>query len=219
MCLFVAATQWSPGSSDPGGGVLDVELPDVGLERALVSQESHHGECADRVGRKSTALNWSSLQVISFASTPRPLALTSSTRGSRLSSRPCRIRYVPAGGALFIARVDSVVAGCVGLRPIDSLTGEMKRLYVRPAWRSVGFGRRLVDAVIHVARQAGYRELRLDTLPSMASAMALYQRLGFVEIPPYNTPHLPGTCFFSLDLVEGSWSRLSLRNRAGLPLG
>jgi ribosomal protein S18 acetylase RimI-like enzyme len=77
----------------------------------------------------------------------------------------------------------------------------MKRLYVRPAHRKSGLGQQLVQAVIEAARRAGHRELRLDTLASMASAQALYRRLGFVEIPPYNTAHLPGTRFYSLDLT------------------
>ena len=76
----------------------------------------------------------------------------------------------------------------------------MKRLYVRPAYRESGLGKRLVEAAIDAARRTGYRELRLDTLSSMTSAQALYRRLGFVEIPPYNTTHLPGTRFYSLDL-------------------
>ncbi|HEU4992663.1 MAG TPA: GNAT family N-acetyltransferase [Luteimonas sp.] len=111
------------------------------------------------------------------------------------------VPYVPPSGALLVARVDGDVAGCVGLRPLDGRTGEMKRLYVRPAYRSWGLGKRLVEAVIHAARQAGYGELRLDTLPSMASAQALYHRLGFVEIPPYNHKHLPGTRFYALALA------------------
>lgn len=109
--------------------------------------------------------------------------------------------YVPPSGALLVAHAGSDVAGCVGLRRLDSHTGEMKRLYVRPAYRSWGLGKRLVESVIHAARQAGCRELRLDTLPSMASAQALYHRLGFVEIPPYNNTHLPGTRFYALKLV------------------
>jgi GNAT superfamily N-acetyltransferase len=109
--------------------------------------------------------------------------------------------YVPPGGALLIARAGGEVAGCAGLRPIGDRMGEMKRLYVRSAHRKSGLGQQLVQAVIEAARRAGHRELRLDTLASMASAQALYRRLGFVEIPPYNTAHLPGTRFYSLDLT------------------
>ncbi len=109
--------------------------------------------------------------------------------------------YAPPKGALLVAHTGAEVAGCVGLRPLDSRTGEMKRLYVRPAYRSWGLGKRLVEAVINAARQAGYSELRLDTLPSMASAQALYHRLGFVEIPPYSNTHLPGTRFYALELA------------------
>jgi ribosomal protein S18 acetylase RimI-like enzyme len=108
--------------------------------------------------------------------------------------------YVPPRGALLIAHVDGETAGCVALRPLDERTGEMKRLYVRPAFRSTGLGRRLVEAVVGAAHRACYVELRLDTLPAMTSAQGLYRRLGFVEIPPYNTRHLPGTRFFSLKL-------------------
>lgn len=112
--------------------------------------------------------------------------------------------YVPPSGALLIAHVGGDVAGCVALRPLDDRTGEMKRLYVRPGFQGLGLGRRLVEAVIDQARTAGYAELRLDTLASMVSAQALYRRLGFVEIPPYNDAHLPDTRFYSLDLVDGA---------------
>lgn len=108
--------------------------------------------------------------------------------------------YMPPRGALLIAQAGPDVAGCVALRPLDAHCGEMKRLYVRPAHRKSGLGKRLVEAVIDAARVAGYRELRLDTLPGMASAQALYHRLGFIEIPPYNAKHLPGTRFYSFDL-------------------
>lgn len=110
--------------------------------------------------------------------------------------------YVPPGGALLIAHAGSDVAGCVGLRPSDATTGEMKRLYVRPAYRNVGLGKRLVEAVIQAAGRAGYRELRLDTLCSMLPAQALYRRLGFVEIAEYNSAHLPGTRFYALKLAR-----------------
>jgi putative acetyltransferase len=109
--------------------------------------------------------------------------------------------YTAPWGALLIANAGTAVAGCAALRRLDANSGEMKRLYVRAAYRSSGAGRRLVEAVIDAARRAGYRELRLDTLPSMLAAQALYLRLGFVEIAAYNDTHLPGTRFFALDLA------------------
>jgi GNAT superfamily N-acetyltransferase len=109
--------------------------------------------------------------------------------------------YVPPAGALLIAHVGDDVAGCVGMRPLGAHTAEMKRLYVRASCRGHGLGERLVQAVIDAARRAGCRELRLDTLHSMGSAQALYRRLGFVEIPPYGTGHLPGTRFYALGLA------------------
>ncbi len=109
--------------------------------------------------------------------------------------------YVPPGGALLIARARDAAAGCVALRRIDARAGEMKRLYVRRAWRGSGLGRRLVEAAIEAARRARYEELRLDTLPTMAAAQALYSSMGFVEIAPYGGRHLPGTRFYSLRLA------------------
>ena len=108
--------------------------------------------------------------------------------------------YEPPRGALFIAYVDSAVAGCVALRPLNDGTAEMKRLYVRPSYRSSGVGNYLVDAVIDAARQAGFRTLRLDTLASMTSAQALYRKLGFRAIAPYYASPIAGTVFMSLPL-------------------
>ena len=73
------------------------------------------------------------------------------------------VPYVPPKGTLLVAYAGTDVAGCVGLRSLDSRTGEMKRLYVRSAYRSLGLGKRLVEAVIHAAKRAEYNELRLDT--------------------------------------------------------
>jgi ribosomal protein S18 acetylase RimI-like enzyme len=109
--------------------------------------------------------------------------------------------YEPPRGALLVAEVDGHAAGCVALRRLDDHSAEMKRLYVRPDFRSLGLAKRLVAAVILAARQAGYRELKLDTLPSMVSAQELYRKLGFAEIPPYNSTHLPGTRFYALRLA------------------
>lgn len=115
--------------------------------------------------------------------------------------------YEPPGGALFIAQLDGNIAGCVGLRQLEPGVGEMKRLYVRPCWRGMGLGKCLIEAVIHKARQAGQRELRLDTLPSMTSAQALYRQLGFIAIAPYNDNYLPGTRCYSLDLQAAAAAR------------
>ncbi len=109
--------------------------------------------------------------------------------------------YLPPAGALLLAQAGQDIAGSVALRPLPGGAAEMKRLYVRPAFRSCGLGKRLVEAVIHTAREAGYRELRLDTLASMGPAQALYERLGFTEIPPYSSKYLPGTRFYALKLT------------------
>jgi putative acetyltransferase len=108
--------------------------------------------------------------------------------------------YAPPAGALLIARSRADAAGCVGLRQLEPDIGELKRLYVRPPYRSAGLGKRLVEAVVNTARAAGYHELRLDTLQTMTPARALYRSLGFVEIAPYSDNYLPGTKFYSLSL-------------------
>ena len=98
--------------------------------------------------------------------------------------------------ALFIADQDGVAAGCVGLREVDRGTAEMKRLYVRPAWRGRGIGRALAEAAIAAARSAGYARIVLDSLPKMHEARALYRSLDFSETAPYLAQPTPGaSCF------------------------
>lgn len=114
-------------------------------------------------------------------------------------------KYTPPEGALLLARLpNSTPVGCVALRSMDLAgSAEMKRLYVAPDARGTGLGRRLVEAVVQEAHRLGYREIRLDTLPSMDDAQALYRRFGFEETPPYYDTPVAGTVFLRLMLGQG----------------
>ena len=110
--------------------------------------------------------------------------------------------YVPPRGGLWIAEEAEGPAGCVALRPLDSGAAELKRLFVRDAFRGRGLGRMLALRAIGFAREAGYPEVRLDTLPRMAEAQALYAALGFRDIAPYNDNPVGGVRFMGLDLRQ-----------------
>ncbi len=112
-------------------------------------------------------------------------------------------KYAPPHGALFIAvTTDGEAVGCVALRPVEPDGAcEMKRLYVAPAGRGSGLGKALMQAVIREARRIGYREMRLDTLPSMTTAQAMYREAGFVSIDPYYDTPVGGSVFMALDLT------------------
>lgn len=112
--------------------------------------------------------------------------------------------YAEPRGALLVAEVEGAVAGCCALRPLDAAdypnASEMKRLYVRKAFRGFGLGRELAEAMLDRARQAGYACVLLDTLDDMESARALYTDLGFEEIPPYYHNPIAGAHYLKVDI-------------------
>lgn len=123
--------------------------------------------------------------------------------------------YAPPRGALLIARVDGHLAGCCALRPLDTAdypnAAEMKRLYVRRPFRGLGLGRQLAEAMLDAARRAGYDCVLLDTLDDMEAARALYEDLGFDEIPPYYHNPIAGSHYLKADLWSSAPAPLSSR--------
>jgi ribosomal protein S18 acetylase RimI-like enzyme len=116
--------------------------------------------------------------------------------------------YAPPGGVLLLALVDGEVAGCGAVRPLPDSdyanACEMKRLYVRRAFRKFGLGRQLAQALMDRAAEAGYSTMLLDTLDDMEAARGLYASLGFEEIPPYYYNPIPGAHYLKAELAWGA---------------
>ncbi len=128
--------------------------------------------------------------------------LTFQAFSSELASLPGH--YAGPRGALLLALVDDAVAGCCAMRPMDEAdyanACEMKRLYVRKAFRGFGLGRQLAETTMDAARRAGYTHILLDTLDDMEAARALYDELGFEEIPPYYHNPIAGAHYLKAEL-------------------
>ncbi len=116
--------------------------------------------------------------------------------------------YAAPGGALLVAVLDGVPAGCGAMRALPDANYpnacEMKRLFVRPALRRTGLGRQLAQRLVDLATQAGYSHLLLDTLDTMEAAREMYASLGFEEIPPYYFNPIPGAHYLKVDLEAGT---------------
>lgn len=110
--------------------------------------------------------------------------------------------YAMPYGRLYLARVNGRAAGCAAFRQLDADSCEFKRLYVRPEFRGMDLGRRLMETAIADARSCGYCHGYLDTLERLHPAVALYEKLGFRRIPAYYENPLPGVCYFRIDLKK-----------------
>lgn len=109
--------------------------------------------------------------------------------------------YAPPSGRLLLFYDNDEISGCIALRKLDEATCEMKRLFLRKAFRGKGWGRKMVAAIIEAGREIGYTKMRLDTLPGrMEEAIALYRSFGFREIDPYYHNPTEHTLFMELDL-------------------
>jgi ribosomal protein S18 acetylase RimI-like enzyme len=130
-----------------------------------------------------------------FATSARDPAFSQclATQGAEAEVAALPGDYAPPRGRLLLARVGGTVAGCIALRPAEPAGAcEMKRLFVRPAFRGSGAGRALVNALMKEAAAAGYRRMVLDTLPSMVAAQKLYRELGFSVIAPSKSHPVEG---------------------------
>ena len=109
-------------------------------------------------------------------------------------------KYVQSGGAIVLAYVDDEPAGCIALLPHSQSDCEMKRLFVRPAYRKSGLGRELVQLLLDLASEKGFTVMKLDTLNKLQPAIKLYEQFGFIHINAYYNNPLPGVVYMEKEL-------------------
>jgi putative acetyltransferase len=109
-------------------------------------------------------------------------------------------QYAPPDGCLILVRVENQIAGCAALRCFEANVCEMKRLYLRPQFRKLGLGRQMAMMILDEAIKRGYKKMRLDTLPSMTEAIALYKSMGFEQIDSYRYNPLEGAIYMEKQL-------------------
>ena len=113
-------------------------------------------------------------------------------------------QYKEPEGALLLCFIDDEnAAGCAGVRKFSEGIAELKRLYVKPDYRSLKIGKQLLESAIDTAKQLNYKSIRLDTVPGQTKAQELYHYLGFYEIEPYRYSPIEGTIYFEKRLGEG----------------
>lgn len=113
-----------------------------------------------------------------------------------------RQQYSAPEGCLLLVRDQERTVGCAGIRRWKDDVAELKRMYLQPDTRGSGMGRQLLSAALEHAIQLGYRSIRLDTLPDMKAAIALYRAAGFIDIPAYRENPFEGTLYLEKTLVE-----------------
>ena len=109
-------------------------------------------------------------------------------------------KYGPPRGRFYLLYLNGELAGCVGMKPLDETCAELKRLYIRPEYRGKKRGEYLIRRILSDAKQEGYQYVRLDTLPPLKTALELYRRIGFYEIPAYYDCLIPETIFMEYRL-------------------
>jgi putative acetyltransferase len=109
-------------------------------------------------------------------------------------------KYAPPKGVLLLGTVGGRPVGCVALRPLEEEVCEMKRLYVRPAYRGHAYGRELAEEILSYGKELGYKSMKLDTLAKLVPAIMLYRDMGFVDCEPYYDNPIPGVVYLAKKL-------------------